>query len=390
MKFLAFVISCWHRLRRFLEKKTGSLIFLVSVFFLSSVFCYAHDNVDITRSFTSLVELVKKENDQETSGVKVKRIKRERVFRGNTVKLYGSYLKGLYYASEGDYRSAVKHMNRVKKLDPDSVHVRLKIAAYLISMGKLDQAEKELKQAKKVDPGNIDISLALIFLYSYTQKNEELENEYEEFLKKAHKVKPENIKISEYLAQFYFYKQRTKEAIDVYKVIIENNPDYIEGFFWLGYLYDELGDQTQAIRFWKKGLEIDPDNGPILNSLGYIYAEIGIRLEEAEGMIKKALEQEPENGAYLDSLGWVYFKQDKYDEAEKYLKLAISFLRDPVIYEHLGDFYIKLDKKEEAVKYYQEGVQYFPDYKKLQEKLEKYGQDKILKKQGEPNKKTDN
>jgi tetratricopeptide (TPR) repeat protein len=128
-------------------------------------------------------------------------------------KLYGNYLKGLFHAEDGNYEQALKELDSVKKDDPESVYVRLKIASVLIRMGALDRAEAELKEAKTLDPESFDASLGLIFLYSYGQKERELETEYEEFLKKAHKLKPEDINVSEYLALFYFYNIQPQEAL---------------------------------------------------------------------------------------------------------------------------------------------------------------------------------
>jgi tetratricopeptide (TPR) repeat protein len=212
------------------------------------------------------------------------------------------------------------------------------------------------------------------------KKDKELEEEYEEFLEKVHRLRPQDLKASEYLAQYYFYKNRPQEAIKLYETIVEKKPDYLEGLFWLGYLYEEVGERDKAIKMWKKALKIEPNHAPTLNSLGYIYAEEGINLDEAEKMVKKALEIEPRNGAYLDSLGWVYFKKGDYQKAEEFLKKAISFSKDPVIYGHLGDLYVKMNNIKEAIGYYKEGVDNFPDNKNLREKLKKYeGKDKILK-----------
>ncbi|MCP4651779.1 MAG: tetratricopeptide repeat protein [Candidatus Omnitrophica bacterium] len=298
-----------------------------------------------------------------------------------SAKAYSNYLRGLFLAEEGNYKKALKELRKVKKLDPKSVHIRLKIAAFLIRSGEMEKAEKELQSAKKIDSEDIDVSLALIFLHSYTQNDEALEKEYGEFLERAHKVKPENIKISEYLAQFYFYKRKPQDAIRVYEAIIEANPGYVEGLFWLGYLYAEVGRRKEAIDIWIKGLDIEPAHAPTLNSLGYTYAEDEVKLDEAEEMIKKALEKDPQNGAYLDSLAWVYFKKKEYELAEAHLLKAVQFLKDPILYEHLGDVCLEAGKIENAGKYYQEGVKYFPKDKKLQEKLKKHGKkSKINKK----------
>jgi tetratricopeptide (TPR) repeat protein len=219
----------------------------------------------------------------------------------------------------------------------------------------------------------MDASLALIFLYSYTQKDDELEDEYEEFLTKAHELKPEEVMISVYLAQFYFYKKRLEDSIRVYEAILEKNPDYLDGVFWLGVLYEEVGRRPDAIDMWKRALKIDDHHAPTLNSLGYVYAEEGIHLNEAEKMVKRALEKEPDNGVYLDSLGWVYFKKKEYRKAEEYLKKAVVSMQDPVIFEHLGDVYIALEKTGEALEYYQKGFLLSPESEELKEKIEKYG-----------------
>jgi len=286
--------------------------------------------------------------------------------------LYSNYLKGLLYAEKGEYLSSLEKLERAKAGDPQSIHIRLKIASVLVRLERLDEAEAVLKEAKEIDPENLDLSLALIFVYSYGERNEDLEAEYEVFLKKAHDKKPKDIGISEYLAQFYFYKKRPQEAIDVYEKILESNPDYVEAFFWLGYLYEDCGQRSKALETWEKGAGLDSSFAPILNCLGYTYAEEGIKLDIAEEMVKKALEEEPENGAYLDSLGWVYYKKGDIERAKEYILKAISLIKDPDVYEHLGDIYIGLGDQEEGVRYYQEGLLRFPADKGLELKLKKY------------------
>jgi len=274
---------------------------------------------------------------------------------------------------DGDNKKSLEYMRRVEKEDPDSVVVRLKMASLLMRTGQMRNAEKELKSAKKIDSGNIDISLALIFLYSYTQNDKALEEEYGHFLEDAHNVKPDNSKISEYLAQFYFYKNRINDAIKVYETIIGADPKNVDGMFWLGYLYSEAGRLKDAVREWSDVLKIDKSHTPTLNSLAYTYAETGVNLSEAEAMIKKSLEKEPENGAYLDTMGWVYYKEKKYKLADEYLNKALILLRDPVVYQHLGRVWVDSGDPKKALEYYNEGVKYFPGDKVLQESIKAYG-----------------
>ena len=286
--------------------------------------------------------------------------------------LYGSYLKGLLYAERGEYLESLKELEKAKAKDSKSIHLRLKIASVLIRLNRFKEAETVLKEAKVIDPDNMDIPLALIFVYSFEEKNEELEREYEEFLNKAHKKKPKDIGVSEYLAQFYFYKKRPQEAIEIYERILEANPDYVEALFWLGFLYEECGQREKALEAWERGKVLDSTFAPILNCLGYTYAEEGVKLDKAEKMIKRALETEPKNGAYLDSLGWVYFKKGELEKAKEYVTEAVSLIKDPDVYEHLGDIYIELGNKEKGVNYYKEGLFQFPDSKELKLKIKRY------------------
>lgn len=289
-----------------------------------------------------------------------------------TAGLYGNYLKGLLAIEKKDYDLGLQELSKAKAKDPQSAYIRLKEAVVLIRLEKMQEAEETLREAKLIDPDNLDIYLALVFVYSYTKDDTGLEREYEEFLKKAHELKPEDIGISKYLAQFYLYKQRPQEAIRIYEKILENNPDYVEAFFWLGYFQEEAGSKDIAVKIWKEGLEKDPGYAPILNSLGYVYAQDGTNLDAAEEMIKKALEQEPRNGAYLDSLGWVYFKKGDFSNAEKYLTEAISYFKDPEIYKHLGDLYIEIDNLEKGINYYQEGLSEFPGDEDLELKIKEH------------------
>jgi tetratricopeptide (TPR) repeat protein len=295
--------------------------------------------------------------------------------------IFSHYLKGASYLEDENYKKALSELQQVKRLDKDSIYLRLKISSILVRLNRLSEAEKELQEAKKIDPENFDISLALIFIYSYDHKDSDLEREYEVFLKKASQLKPGDNKIANYLAQFYYYKKRYTDALAVYSQIVEKNPNDTESFFWIGYIYEETGKRPDAIKVWQKILVMDPKYAPALNSLGYVYAEDGIKIDEAKAMVEKALAIEPENGAYLDSLGWIYFKKKDYLKAIKYLEKAITYVKDPMIYGHLGDTFIALSDNKKAIEAYQEGLSYFLGDKNLENKIKQYGKEnKTIKK----------
>jgi tetratricopeptide (TPR) repeat protein len=77
--------------------------------------------------------------------------------------------------------------------------------------------------------------------------------------------------------------------------------------------------------------------------------------------IKKALELEPNNGAYLDSLGWVYFKMNRPDLAVPPLEKAARLVsNDPTIHEHLGHLYLQMGKKVQAQEEWERALKEWP------------------------------
>jgi tetratricopeptide (TPR) repeat protein len=116
-------------------------------------------------------------------------------------------------------------------------------------------------------------------------------------------------------------------------------------------------------------LKLDPDHAEALNFVGYLYADRGIRLDEAERMIKKALTLKPGNGYMIDSLGWVYFRQNRLDEAIRHLKEASNFAEDAAS-SAPGDVYVRMGQIREAVEAYERAIRINPENEVLKKKLD--------------------
>jgi len=129
-------------------------------------------------------------------------------------------------------------------------------------------------------------------------------------------------------------------------------------WFLLGAIYERQKFYDRAEVEFKKVLAVEPQNAAALNYYGYMLGDLGIRLEEAEAMVKKALAEEAFNGAYLDSLGWIYYKQGKYAEAEDTLRKAVAReTHDPTIHSHLGDVYAKRGRVDLAAAQWEKSLE---------------------------------
>ena len=77
--------------------------------------------------------------------------------------------------------------------------------------------------------------------------------------------------------------------------------------YWIdkGALYATYGNPDTAIEYFKKALELEPQNSEARFHLALAYAEKN-SYQKAIDAINRALGAEPENGRYRYARGWIY------------------------------------------------------------------------------------
>ncbi|MEZ4565875.1 MAG: tetratricopeptide repeat protein [Desulfobacterales bacterium] len=70
--------------------------------------------------------------------------------------------------------------------------------------------------------------------------------------------------------------------------------------FWLdkGLLYATYGNDAEAIKFYKKALQIEPENSNALFNMGVSYSSMG-KYDQAIDVLNQAIFLAPDNGDYL-------------------------------------------------------------------------------------------
>lgn len=99
----------------------------------------------------------------------------------------------------------------------------------------------------------------------------------------------------------------------------ERRPKYNE---LLGYALLERGHDGRAVEAFERALTDSPEDHALANAVAYGLAEAGVRLGEAEVLVREALEQAPENADYLDTLGWILCRRGKVDEGLGWIEKA--------------------------------------------------------------------
>lgn len=173
------------------------------------------------------------------------------------------------------------------------------------------------------------------------------------------------------------------KAIDELKIAYEltDSTDYENRAHRLTYIGDLFSNEEQkdsAIIYYRKSLEISPNDILTNNNYAYLISEMtndSTLLAEAEAMSFKTITAEPENPTYLDTYAWILYKQQNYKKAKEYIDRALSLTEESGeeftvdYYIHAGDIYFWNQLPEQALEFWEKALQLDPENELLARKV---------------------
>jgi tetratricopeptide (TPR) repeat protein len=225
-----------------------------------------------------------------------------------------------------------------------------------IACNGIDQDDQALSHMLKVRPGSRFYTNAVVHSAMIFHDSGRIDRAIK-VVQTAIENEPDHIDYYLYLGSFYEELERFEDALEVLQQGLVKDNTNGRLHFRTGVVYDKMGRKDESIAAMKNVLRLTPDDAEALNYLGYTYADMGINLDEAEMLIQSALKIKPNDGYITDSLGWVYYKRGDYGQALELLIKAVSLIPDdPVILEHLGDVYNQMNSKVKALNYYRQSL----------------------------------
>jgi tetratricopeptide (TPR) repeat protein len=257
---------------------------------------------------------------------------------------------GHTYRDQQNYGAAIETFEEMGKLNPDA---RKRANILLIDTYRenrdIDHALALAKKEFDSTPKDPELTVTLATLYGEKGEPAQGTKLLQALLKGNDNDQEIYVDIAQVQERGHQYTEAEKSAEKAAQMA-HASTDRETAWFMLGAIYERQKKFDQAEQEFRKVLDANPNNAPVLNYYGYMLADRGIRLDEATSMIQRAMKQEPNNGAYFDSLGWAYYKQDKFSEAEEYLHKAVERDgHDPTILSHLAKTYIKLGQDQQAI-----------------------------------------
>lgn len=245
-----------------------------------------------------------------------------------TLKLDSTHLQAHHlladaYLDHNQSALALRTMERVTSLYPDSIHSKLKLSEFQLILKQYGPALKTIESIMKIKPGD-----------------------------------PEALFM---LGMIYRDQGKTDEAIGAFQSAVERNPDMAEAWVILGDLMDRTHNPI-AGQYFDNAIRVDPDNVAAWHAKAY-YLQNNDRIQEALDIYRHIHEldmQYPE--AYLNSAILMLY-QDSIDAAMK--ELTILQKIDPTnaaAWFYTGKAYQFKGEKEKAKEAFEQALRLDSNY----------------------------
>ncbi len=273
------------------------------------------------------------------------------------------------------YDSAVEYLKKSYKLNPEDPETLNFLGEAYYNDKKYKKSLHYYKQLFKLDPYNQSVQNNLVFLYSNLKMDNQLLNFYKKLTtlypgsskhtiqyamallkrKKVDKaqnlleqvVKAEttpsqnmeetndvdltkeelrnfsNLNILYVLGTLHETKKDTAKAIDIYKLILDENPQFEDALTRLFRIYRSRGNWDAIGNIYQPIISQDTSNSRarLILSEAYFYQE---KMDSARMVLEPVMEDNKFRTSALELLGRIAFEENSLDEAENYFSLLTN------------------------------------------------------------------
>jgi Tfp pilus assembly protein PilF len=252
---------------------------------------------------------------------------------------------GLLRMQRGEWAEAGKDLESLLVKVPDSDKVNYYLAAVYEQQGKMDATLERLGKVSIDSKLFEDSTLHAAGIHRRAGNTEKALG----ILKDAIKRSPENPGFYLVMASVFEDEKKNKDASQVLAEGLKVFPEHEKMRYFLGALLEKIGQTDEAVVQMEKILEKNPNHADALNFVAYTWTTQGVRLKDAEDMLKRAMKAKPGNAFILDSFGWNQFMLGKHRNALIYLEKAVGIKGDEeTILQHLVEVYSKNQMPDRA------------------------------------------
>ncbi len=242
---------------------------------------------------------------------------------------------------------------------PQLSKVYLDLGEAFRALGERKQAVETYSGLLVLFPDSEEIDVKVIEAYGkaieddpqdglYKEKREEVLADFEQLSKRK------NYTAADYYNLGFLYEQvgGKDEAMRFYTKAVQMQPDHAQALFNLANLYKDIGNYKAAMALYSRLVHFHPKYFLGYLNMGIIFNAIGDQ-PRARQLYLKVIDLDPDNGDAYFNLGYLSESQGELSEAVNYYERAGELEpKNAEVYYNLGNVYASLGQKSEAIASY--------------------------------------
>ncbi|MGB7294932.1 MAG: tetratricopeptide repeat protein [Candidatus Aminicenantales bacterium] len=298
------------------------------------------------------------------------------------------------YANQRNFDAAVGAFQKVIGLDPNRTSAHLGLGGIFIRTQRWNDAAGALEKAIALDGTQKEAVFQLGTAYEELRDFAKAADAYDRFLKmqpenawmgylrlgscrmelqqyelaivalqEAQKAQPRDIKVNYSLAQAYRMAQQYDKAQTVLQGLAELNPvDASTYYSDIVKMYDEAGQNENAIAAARKVIELNPDSEIAVYNLAIMFQKLQ-RYEEAIAAFQQALTIKPDYDVAHYNIGSCYLNLKMFRQSIEAFKNYVALVPDNAdAWLQIGVCYMQLKDFDSALDPLKKSVELRPDY----------------------------
>ncbi len=171
---------------------------------------------------------------------------------------------GVIRGRQGDYEAAISWMDKLLRVNPNSILAHTNKSLYLMKLGRITEAEEE-KQKAIVKSFEKDSSEILLKKQEKEKKiNEEKENNRRELMfRQVLDLDDEDPVANFGLGEIYFKKEKFDQAKNFLEKAINKNPKLSKAYLLLGKSFERIENISKAKDIYNEGVKVASKQGDL-------------------------------------------------------------------------------------------------------------------------------
>ena len=244
-------------------------------------------------------------------------------------------------------------LNSIVAQDPNNVDALIARGRFHMNQRSLNYAIADAKAAKSLDSTRADVLLLWGDVHFVNNETRTSKEAWEECIRQD----PKNIDCRLKLAELYNIVKEYQTSTRYTNEVIELDDRNATAYFIKGLnIRDGKGDTATSLQYLQRAIDLDPNYQAALDMAAVMSAAVGDPI--AEAYYKRLLEIDPNNGNVWYNLGMFYQERGMWNESiESFTKAAQINPKDAESYFNLGYIHLQLQVYQVAADYFTKAIQ---------------------------------